>query len=359
MICYVGNALDSSWVEEVAAKRNLEITYIDKSLYIKNQEPELFKDGYHYVIYDLEQYADEPVEIANMIGKVTKAKNSVPIVVAAANFDIKSNMLQTIYKYGIKNIVFGYNYSELKNNLELCLDDQMASRITELFNGEKVEEEAEKITVLSKQKTIGVAGVLHRIGTTTQCMQLVKYIEAKGKKACYIEMNKTDFVKDLKAWFEIESEDTYLGKISCQGIDIFYKENMLSEVLHEPYDYFIYDYGVYGDTDFNRTSFLEKDLRLFVLGTSPGEINAAFEIIKSSFYKNIEYIFNLVSESEHTEILAMMEEKKVHTHFSKYSPDPFVLSSLDAFSSFDKLLNLENIKLTDNKKKGLFKKRKD
>ena len=51
------------------------------------------------------------------------------------------------------------------------------------------------------RKTIAVVGSLSRIGTTTQCLQIVKYFQSCGKKACYIEFNNTGFLNALKKYY--------------------------------------------------------------------------------------------------------------------------------------------------------------
>ena len=211
------------------------------------------------------------------------------------------------------------------------------------------DEKAEIKKKEEKQETtkIGIAGACGRIGTTTFCLQLVKYLQIKGHKACYLEVNSTEFVTNHEKIFNV-SHDSYLGKVTFEGIDMFYKQENLSEVLKQDYEFFIYDFGTYMDTDFNKTSFLEKDLRIFVVGSKAAEMPFTNEIIRNEFYTDVLYVFNFISEKEKTELLEYMEEKANRTYFTVYSPDQFEYVSNPAF---EKILPVQDICEKDGKKK--------
>ena len=72
-----------------------------------------------------------------------------------------------------------------------------------------------------------------------------------------------------------------------------------------------------------------------------------FKTISSS-----EYIFSFTSESDQKEILGLMEDKKPHTYFSGYVPDPF---SYSPTSFYDKIIKpLKSETPTEKKKFSLF-----
>ena len=75
-------------------------------------------------------------------------------------------------------------------------------------------------------------------------------------------MNPNGFVQAHEQNFEC-IHDAQLGKVQYQDVDLYYKQEHLVEILSMDYDYYIYDYGTYQDRDFNKTSFLEKDLKDF------------------------------------------------------------------------------------------------
>ena len=69
---------------------------------------------------------------------------------------------------------------------------------------------------------IGVAGACHRMGTTDLSLQLVKYLQLKGYKACYVEVNATGFVEQHERTFNTV-HDTYLGKVTFENVEMYYK----------------------------------------------------------------------------------------------------------------------------------------
>ncbi|WP_101698693.1 hypothetical protein [Clostridium minihomine] len=171
-------------------------------------------------------------------------------------------------------------------------------------------------------KTVGLMGCMSRIGTTTQAIQIVKYLMYYGAKAAYIEMNDSGFVKLITEYYSNVSMDHNLCKVIYQDVDMFYAQDKISEILKLDYDYFIYDYGVYAPS-VNRISYFEKNINIMVAGTKPSEIIQLRRVLTDMYDKNIEYIFSFSDENEQQDILKMMENKASKTHFAVYSPDYF------------------------------------
>ena len=82
------------------------------------------------------------------------------------------------------------------------------------------------------------------MGTTTQALQMVKYLLFRGRKACYLQMNGSNFIGALKQNYEIASEGPSIGKVTYQNVDLFEKQDKISHALKLGYDFYIYDYGV-------------------------------------------------------------------------------------------------------------------
>ena len=151
---------------------------------------------------------------------------------------------------------------------------------------EIIEEQKKKEIRERSYKTIGVAGAIHRIGTTTQAIQMVKFLISKGYKACYIEVNETkyknilikqaeqyiSYAEKVKIAFEVEKDDEELGFISYEKVDMLYKPDKLASI-EEEYDFYVYDYGTYSDRGFNKAAFLKDDITIFVTGANPTEID--------------------------------------------------------------------------------------
>ena len=136
---------------------------------------------------------------------------------------------------------------------------------------------------------------------------------------------------------------------------MYYQVDKLKEIQDKDYEYIVYDYGVYSEHDFNKVSFLEKDIQIFVVGSKVDEFEKTYEVIKSNFYNNVFYIFNFTSEIEKKDIIELMDDKAEQTFFAEEAKDPFTFGNSEIY---EKIIPLEIREKTETKKKGLFKRRK-
>lgn len=341
MIVFIGAEDKGYWVRETAEIRKEELRFVESNPTIKNQINEILNISANYLIFDIEQYMDPAPELADEIKRIKRAKNTT-VIIYAPGYDRQSKIVQELMFQGIKFFVFSGNFSEAREQLERCL------------SGYYVEPKPEEIKEIDKQELkngsvkIGVTGACNRIGTTTVAIQFVKYLQVKGHKACYIEVNSTGFVSQMEKTFNV-THDSFLGKVHFEGVDMYYKPENLLEVLKQEYDYFVYDFGTYRGTDFNKTSFLEKDVRIFAMGSKASEMPYTNEVIRNEYYTDVEYVFNFISELEKKELIEYMEEKAEHTHFTSYTPDPFEYVPNDMF---EKILPVKDISIPTKPKKG-------
>lgn len=243
--------------------------------------------------------------------------------------------------------------TEKKEELRAAIE----GKTTDYFPVEEEPEEVAEKKAAGAAKAIGIAGAVPRMGTTTQAIQLVKYLMYKGYKACYIQMNNHGYVEELMDAYEGVEEEKLIGKAVYQEVDMYYKLEKLPEVLKRDYDYFVYDYGVFSDRDFNKISFLEKDLQIFTVGTKPGEFMKTYQLIENNFYNSVLYIFNFVvdDKQERDDIYELMAEKEDVTFFAPDCRDPFRLCQTEFYES---LFPVKAVVETVEPKKGFFKKRK-
>lgn len=237
-----------------------------------------------------------------------------------------------------------------------------------------IKEVKEKEESLQNFKTIGIAGACHRIGTTTQAVQIVKYLKLKGYKACLIEMNdnkyqdkkegnrnEISFVEKIEAWFDVDKYDEEIGMVSAFGIDMYFRQNKIPEVLKKGYDYYIYDYGCYQDRAFNKTAFVREDIKLFVVGAAVTELDYTKDVAENLFYQDAKIIFSLTAKSEEEDLLSLMNSIKTaegssnakRTYFAAYSPDPFALPE-ESLALYEAIIPVENISKETPRAKSLF-----
>lgn len=345
---FVGAQDRGFWVRETAQIRNEELKYIEEELNISKQINAILSQSVDVIIFDIDQYIDPVKEVAQEIMRIKRAKNC-KIIIYAPGYDRESRVIKELLYQGICFFVFSGNMMEARQELERCLEGYFKD-----IPEEKKEEEVQSITEHTK---IGITGVCKRIGTTTFAIQFVKHLQLKGYKACYIETNSTNFVVEHGKYFNIHEHDKDMGKVTYEGVDMFYKQEHIADVLKLPYDFFIYDFGTYTDTDFNKTSFLEKDIRIIMAGSKASEMKYTNEIIQNEFYTDVNYVFNFISKQEQPELLEFMEEKAEKTFFAVYSPDQFEYAPNNAF---DKILPVKRKKEENTKshKKFGFRKRK-
>lgn len=341
MIIFIGAQDRGFWVRETADIRNEEIQFVESSMTVRDQINSILQLSGETMIFDIEQYVDPAPELAEEIKQIERAKNTT-VVIYAPGYDRESRIVRELMFHGIHYFVFSGNFSEAREELERCLCGYYKEPTKEELQDLKKQEERKRMF------KIGITGACSRIGTTTLAIQLVKYFQFKGYQAGYIEANSTGFVLQHKEAFHVVHDST-LGMVSFEGVDMFYNQENLLEVLKQEYDYFVYDFGTYMDTDFNKTSFLEKDVRVFVLGSKASEMPHTNEVIRNEYYSDVEYVFNFISEKEKAEIIEYMEEKASHTHFTVYTPDQFEYVHNTAF---EKILPVEDASKSDKKTKG-------
>lgn len=349
MLLFAGRKEKGFFIEERET-----VTYIEPELHIEMQAGQIlpYKEQAETIVYDIEQYADEPECVVSWIKKIEEAL-MVRTIIYAPGFSSRSTLIRLLWDAGIKNFIFSIYLGDQKEDLEYCLSGYYENFGYEEKRGISFSEEKEEEKSEEKEKTrtigIGVAGCIGRMGTTTQAIQLVKYLQYHGFRAAYFQMNGHGFVEALKEAYEEVSVEEELGRVTYAKVDMFYRPAKLQEVLKLDYDYLIFDYGVVGENGFNKISFLEKEKQIFVVGSKPGgEFEKTYEVIKNHFYNNVYYIYNFVSFGEQEDIKELMGEKAEVTFFAGEAKDPFILCGIDFYGD---ILSLEEKPRKEKKEK--------
>ena len=170
-------------------------------------------------------------------------------------------------------------------------------------------------------KTIGLAGTISRIGTTTQALQFVRFLSEVKSFACYIEMNDHSYVeKALELYSGAVKQKS--GAISFMDMDLYTKETAMA-AQKKTYDYLVKDYGSLTDSSFQRVSFREQNIKILVCGSKPNEIFTLEERLKDRAFDDAFFIFSLSPEEDKESVLEMMEERQKRTFFASIQTDPF------------------------------------
>lgn len=360
MIIFAGHQEKGFFCKEVTAKKGMEFVSITECPHIAEQSKEIlqYKESAKYIIYELEQYVDDPDVIVSWILKIQEAIH-VKTILFVPGYSPESRIVYDLYQKGIRNFIFSIYLGDQKEDLELCISGYFETfgyenRGIDFDIQEKKEEESQES--MESGKMIGIAGAVPRMGTTTQAIQSVKYLQYCGHSAAYIQMNAHHFVEDLAAAYSEAMQDEDSGVVSYQGVDMYYRLDKLQEILKKEYEFFVFDYGVYKDPGFNKISFLEKEIQIFVVGSKPGEFDATYDVIQNNFYSDNFYIFNFVATSEQKDLLDLMAEKADVTFFAEEARDPFAFSGNTEM--YGKMIPVEQLPQVKKKKKSIFKKRR-
>ena len=176
--------------------------------------------------------------------------------------------------------------------------------------------------------TVGVAGVMPRIGATTQAIQIVLHMFYKNYNVAYVEMNDHGFVSKL--------ENNYLGVRKDKNGNLVYRQitfvsrDNIKSVLNDDYDALVFDYGSYDDEEFDLISFSERNVQVFVCGCKPEETPNTIRTLIDTDLPYCKYIFSFVPEGEQDEALQIMEKQQQKaTFFTEFIPDYFTYCSSD------------------------------
>ncbi len=116
---------------------------------------------------------------------------------------------------GINLFITAVVPSEINDQLEKCMNGYVEANGVEQLDS-YIKDSAASIPLPQQRgniiKTIAVAGVCHRIGTTTYAIQFTKLLNLLGKKACYIQMNQTQYVEQILRPGLILNKINVLGK---------------------------------------------------------------------------------------------------------------------------------------------------
>lgn len=194
--------------------------------------------------------------------------------------------------------------------------------------------------------TIAVCGAGHRIGTTSQAMQLCLYVKAMGYKAAVIEMAESSLTPYTQISDEVVLFDTKHFRI--EGTDI-YNDKTCILTAKTKYDYLILDYGAFGEMS-EVADYLRNDILVAVCGAKPSEVDLVSDILRVD-NGTIHYVFSFVPQRDRNDILKSMSPFDVRTYFAGWTPDYFLYSGNDEL--YGHITGQLKVKETVQKKGGL------
>ena len=312
--------------------------------------------NYSHIIIDAEMLINDYVTIGELSKRIMSAVPS-PLIFLTSGYSEDTELIRSLRRSGVFNFITATTLAGIKDDLIRALEGRNSPLPPPSEPGVSPPE-MPVIQALPPYQTIAVSGCIDRIGTTTQAMQLVKYLVFRGHRACYIELNENGYIQALKELYEDGvSSDDGIGRVTYQSVDMFYRKDKIADVLRLGYEFYVYDFGIFDAVGFSLVSYLEKNIKVMVCGIKPNEVGCMSEVLSSLYDKEIEYIFSFTHESDKKDILELMSDRAEHTFFAPWSPDPFVYSS-QAGEQFEKLLPVSSVEPVKEKKRFRFPGRK-
>lgn len=180
-------------------------------------------------------------------------------------------------------------------------------------------------------QTIAVAGTQPHIGTTTQALQLLQYLQLMGNKVCFVEMNDSKYLKNMKKSIE-ELKEIEPGHFMLERIEL-YEQQHIKGLSRRDYDYLIKDYGNFPGADFNKASFMEQDIKIFVAGLKPNEVFYTYDVLCRQEFDDVSFLISFIDSvpdvrAARKAMFDYTDGRKQYNRsgkvfFANYTPEPY------------------------------------
>ena len=338
MVIFVGTKDKGFFLQDVCIQEEITYTgYIE----LDNLKNYVLNNTNSCIVIDVTLWSDDSKIIADRINDIAASTRS-KVIIFAVGYQLGSKLCCALREYGINSIITAGNLADIKTEFTALYNDESVETIKRVTTA-PVETEIKNTSAT----TIAVVGAQSRIGTTTQCFQIVKYLSAKGYKTAYLEFNNSDYLEKMKKLFGLSESD-----FTFEGINIYSKEQ-INKVLQE-FDFIVYDYGCIMSQTFNQYSFLERSISIVVCGANPGEIEHSTKALGIfQKYEDIIYLFNFVAKNDENDIVSLMGNHQ--TYFSPLIPDAFSVL-LAQQKLYDEILHIKDSPALPQKKNSIFNK---
>lgn len=356
-ILFCGSEIKGNFISEISRRKKDNITFTGEEIHIMDFEKCIFSSQYDVIVVDVADLCDETEDIVSYLERVKNAKNS-KIIICAIGYSNKSILIQELIKADFKNFILANGLATQNEEYEKCISGYYENNEYELKQTSEEDKKSEKNKYEKAPVTnVGVCGTLGRIGTTTQCLQIIKYIISKGYTAAYIEVNDNQYIKKCSQLYSDVKKSSDDNCVIYKSIPM-YTGYQIDEAIRKNYDYLIYDYGNITDTSFNKVSYLEKKIKVMVCGFKANEFESVQPVLQTSAYTEVKFIFSFVPEADKQDLLEMMEERSDDVVFASYAPDPFDYVATD-LEKILKIIPVSSNGNKDNRKKIFWRFRKN
>lgn len=349
MVLFVGEQTVGYYVEEIAKE---EVVFTGRVSHVLDMEKYIYERGYSRIMIDLKQLVDDPEFIQSEMKRL-QVGYPTSFIFFALGYTEKSELLTRLVEAGFYYFITEPLAGRAKEQLRVALIGHATVEGAEEAEKKRREEEKteyERLGLLS----VAIAGCCHRIGTTTQAIQLCKYLQLKNRKACYVNLTGSSIMPWKGSAAEMTKDDELLSRIRINNVDLYDDPKKIPQIKDHGYDYIVYDFGDVHEKVFSSVQFLEKDIRIVVGGIKPDETRGMREVYDSLISDSTYYIFSFVSDEKKKETLEAQGPLADKTSFAIYVPDPFEFIT-KAQNTYQNIIEITKLDLKEDKKKGFFR----
>ncbi|MDL2225568.1 hypothetical protein LJC20_05160 [Eubacteriales bacterium OttesenSCG-928-M02] len=277
-----------------------------------------------HLVIDLQSLKDNDDAIIRAVVAI-KGMYDTRIIILAQGYRRGDALLARLFQEGIYNIVTHSRLEEQQSGLAHCLDTGMEYKDALVYrlDPETQQESGRNNRVLVKKEvshirqtvSIGLCGVLPRIGTTTHALQITNYLHQCGYRVAYVQEHE-GAIATLGTLYEVQEDGPLLR---WAGLDLYTECNM-SKILPMEYDFIVYDCGVFSDMDIQR--FLSFDEKIICAGAKAWEASQLAPVFQAvEGIGDIHFLFSFVEKTEQPNIRRLMGPFANRTQFAQYAPD--------------------------------------
>lgn len=199
--------------------------------------------------------------------------------------------------------------------------------------------------------SIGICGAIHRVGATTQALNIAVYLSRQSYTACVVEANAHGHIGQLVDFYGMRM-DKDNGRISHNGIDLYLQYD-LSAMNRFGYTATVFDYGMFEGMDAH--SFFARDVKIICAGAKAWESPALGEVFTACGGRNdLHFMFSFAPQDEQRDVKELMGKYSDNTHFSAYLPSLFEpLPNADVYHAM-LAPYIQTAKQNEPPRKGLF-----
>lgn len=175
--------------------------------------------------------------------------------------------------------------------------------------------------------TLAVVGAGHRIGTSTQAMQLLHFLHTAGYKAALIEMHGgSSLLAYAQAFDDVKKYDDTHYRIN--GLEIYRGSQHLLQCRRR-YTYLVLDYGAYGEMP-DVAAYLVQGIKIVCCGAKQSE-TPYLQPIFDADDGTLLYFFSFVPANDQEAVKESMVDSAAKTYFVPHAPDYWSYCGKDDF----------------------------